>query len=269
MPGHARGYALDGSTCLATATAATTSCSSADTGADVFGGTQQHHFEEDPFGFSTTCYEPSGPDAGQPFNSPDLLGYNAALQTSQPRVFQATDDNDAPILEGKSFVDITTGCNSHIGRGGQFSMFLTGWDERGRVDIVDEKLANLTSAIIESTPVNGGVAPYISDSIKSALRTKIGAVRGAWKVDRVAPNLGVGSNTTLEAGRLHRFREGKRRHGLHRVPGRRFVLRRRQAQRPGRADLARRVRALLQLRRRQRLLQHIPMRRTKEGCRCQ
>ena len=63
-------------------------------------------------------------------------------------MFQATDDNDAPILEGKSFVDITTGCNSHIGRGGQFSMFLTGWDERGRVDIVDEKLANLTSAII-------------------------------------------------------------------------------------------------------------------------
>ena len=191
----------------------------ADTGADVFGGTQQHHFDEDPFGFSTTCYEPSGPDAGQPFNSPDLLGYNAALQSSQPRVFQATDDNDAPILEGNSFVDITTGCNSHIGRGGEFSMFLAGWDELGRVAIVDEKLANLTSVIIGSTPADGGLAPHISDSIKSALRLKLGAVRGAWNADRVAPNLGVGSNTTLKLDDFINFIKTNAATGFTECPG--------------------------------------------------
>ena len=219
VPEHTRGFSLGGSTCLANGNGCYYLVFVADTGANVFGGTQQHHFDEDPFGFSTTCYEPSGPDAGQPFNSPDLLGYSATLQSSQPRVFQATDDNDAPILEGKSFVDITTGCNSHIGRGGQFSMFLAGWDERGRVDIVDEKLANLTSAIIGSTPADGGLAPHISDAIKSALRLKLGAVRGAWNTDRVAPNLGAGSNTTLKLDDFITFVKANAATGFTECPG--------------------------------------------------
>ncbi len=98
----------------------------AETGANVFGGTQQHHLEEDDFGFSTTCYD----GYGKPFNTPGVPGFNLSLQDGQPRVYQATDDNDAPIVEGKLFTDITTGCNSHIGRGGEFSVFLTGRDER-------------------------------------------------------------------------------------------------------------------------------------------
>jgi hypothetical protein len=198
VPQHVRGFAHEDSECEPDGDGCYYLVFVADTGAGIFGTTQQHHFEEHDFGFHTDCYVPSGPDASQPFNSPDLDSHDPGLEAGQPRVFHATDDNDAPLFEGKDFADITTGCNSHIGRGGEFSMFLTGWDDRERVAIVDEKLANLTSAINGSSPSNGGLEPHLA-AIKSGLRTKLGIVRGKWSVDRLAANPFSPASQTTQA----------------------------------------------------------------------
>ena len=76
----------------------------ADTGANVFGGTQQHHFEEDEFGFSD-----------------DLLPAVAVLPSptrSSRASSTAPTTNDPVVVEGDDVFDITSGCGSHIGRGG-------------------------------------------------------------------------------------------------------------------------------------------------------
>lgn len=190
VPQHVRGFAYEGSVCEPDGDGCYYLVFVAETGAGIFGTTQQHHFEEHDFGFHTECYD----DDGQPFNSPDL-DHDPGLGTGQPRVFHATDDNDAPLFEGKDFFDITTGCNSHIGRGGEFSMFLTGWDDRERVAIVDEKLANLTSAISGSSPSNGGLKPHLA-AIKSGLLYKLGKVQAKWNVDRATENFSASSDTT-------------------------------------------------------------------------
>jgi hypothetical protein len=215
VPPYARGFSVGGSTCQANGTGCYYLVFVANTGANVFGGTQQHHLNEDAFGFSTTCYALSG----QPFNSPDDPLYIPSLQAAQPRVFQGTDDDDAPIVEGKSFNDITTGCNSHIGRGGQFSMFLTGWDERSRVAIEDQKLADLESAITGTTPALGGLDPHISADIKETLLDDLLAVEAAWKVDRIAPTLSIGSNTTVALNALIAFVKANDPSGFTECPG--------------------------------------------------
>jgi hypothetical protein len=215
VPLHVRGFSLSGSTCEADGDGCYYLVFVADTGANVFGYTQQHHFEEDDFGFGTTCYD----GAGQPFNTPDLLSFNPLLQAGQPRVFQATDDNDAPIFEGKLFTDITTGCNSHIGRGGEFSMFLTGWDDRERVEIIDEKLNNLDAAIEGTTPALGGLDPYITASIKPTLLNKLSAIQSKWALDRVTPTLSAMSATTAKLNAFIAFVKANATTGFTECPG--------------------------------------------------
>jgi len=129
----------------------------AETSADVFGATQQHHFDETPFGLQADC---------------EVL--------PQPRLFHATDDDDPAVTEGASFADITAGCGSHIGRGGQFSLFLTGWDSRSLAQIVDDKLANLTSSLNGTDLAHGGLAPFIKKNTKGALSRDLDKAIAAW-----------------------------------------------------------------------------------------
>jgi hypothetical protein len=129
----------------------------ADTSADVFGATQEHHFDEEPFALDSSCT--SGP---------------------LPRLYRATDANDAAIVEGGSFADITTGCGSHIGRGGEFSLFLTGWDDRSLADIVDQKLAGFRAALTGTSPAAGGLAPYIKKATHKALTRDLDRAIAAW-----------------------------------------------------------------------------------------
>jgi hypothetical protein len=173
LPSYVRGYPLNGSTCLNNGTGA--GCYYlvfvADTGANVFGSTQQHHFEEDAFGFSTNCY-----GAG-PYFPPD---------PKQPRTFHGTDANDAPVVEGEDVFDITTGCGSHIGRGGQFSVFVTGWDSRTAQSVTTDKLVHLQSALVGTNALVGGLAPYINPYLlgnstkKNTLANDIYLARQAW-----------------------------------------------------------------------------------------
>jgi len=121
----------------------------ADTSVSVFGTTQEHELHEEVLGFKET----------------DCNG----VLTPQPRLFRATDQNDPAIVEGSSFADVTTGCNSHIGRGGEFSIFLTGHDERSMLTIANEKLASLKTALTRTDPATGGLSPYIKKATQKTL----------------------------------------------------------------------------------------------------
>ena len=70
------------------------------------------------------------------------------------------------------FADISTGCNSHIGRGGQFSLFLTGWDARKLRDIVTGKLENLEQALNGCDAARGGLASYIDPALLGSKKKK-------------------------------------------------------------------------------------------------
>jgi len=175
VPRYARGYPLGASVCTSDGTGCYYLIFSADTGANLYGGTQEHHFEEDEFGFSTACYVAGG--------GPD---------PKQPRVFWATDQNDPVVVEGLDFADITTGCNSHIGRGGQFSLFLTAWDARKIRDIVASKLENLERALNGGDAARGGLANYIDPSLLGSSRKKgtlayyLDKAEDAWRCRNVA-----------------------------------------------------------------------------------
>lgn len=166
VPAHLRGHALN-STCLPNGTGCYYLVYAADTGADVFGGTQEHHFEEDQFGFVTSCYVSATPGA-----DPD---------PEQPRTFYATDDNDPAIVEGLEFTDISTGCGSHIGRGAQFSLFIAGRDDRTLADVIEQKIASIETALDVSTPrAAGGLSEYISATAQAALDPLVDNLRTTW-----------------------------------------------------------------------------------------
>jgi hypothetical protein len=173
VPSHVRGHELDGSTCQTDGTGCYYLVFTADTGANLFGGTQQHHFEEDDFGFETACY------------GPGTLG-SRPPSSQQPRVFHATDGNDPRIVEDDEFADISTGCNSHIGRGSQFSLFLTGWDSRSLKKVVSDKLARLDLALNGHDAFAGGLAPYIDPATlgkwwkKNTLAYWLAKAKSAW-----------------------------------------------------------------------------------------
>jgi hypothetical protein len=173
VPSHVRGHELRGSSCQPDGTGCYYLAFTADTGANLFGGTQEHHFEEDEFGFETACYA-----AGTPGSRPP--------SSRQPRVFYATDDNDPRIVEDEVFADISTGCNSHIGRGSQFSLFLTGWDSRSLKQIVGDKLARLDLALNGHDAFAGGLAPYIDPATlgsrwkKNTLAWWLERAKSAW-----------------------------------------------------------------------------------------
>ncbi len=130
----------------------------AETSADVFGATQQHHFDEAPFG----------------------LSWPTARSCPSRRLFQATDDDDPAVSEGPIFADITAGCGSHIGRGGQFSLFLTGWDSRPLAQIVDDKFANFASSLNGTNVLTGGLAPFIKKNTKGSLSRDLDRAITAW-----------------------------------------------------------------------------------------
>jgi hypothetical protein len=120
--------------------------------AGFFGATVEHHIQEEGLGFNTACYDAiTGGPSGE-----------------QPRTFYATDADDPPIVEGTSFIDISSGCGSNLGRGGSTSFILTGWDNRTTQDVASAKLASLDAALNGSNPCAGGLSPYIN---KHTLRT--------------------------------------------------------------------------------------------------
>jgi hypothetical protein len=117
-------------------------------GAESIGATQEHHIEEEALGFDTTC--------GATVDLPD-----------QPRTFYATDGDDPPIIEGTSFTDISSGCGSNIGRGGQTSAILTATDTRPNGEVASAKLSTLQAVV--SSRSTGSLAPYIGQSAKNKL----------------------------------------------------------------------------------------------------
>jgi hypothetical protein len=152
VPGYVRGFSRNDSACDGDGHGCFYLVFLTTTGAATFGSTQEHHFEENDYGFDTTCYVNSG-DA----------------HSMQPRTFYATDGDDPTILEGLDFIDISTGCNSHIGRGGEFSMFLTGWDERQAYDITKQKLENLLALVDASNTADGVLAEYADPATMTTL----------------------------------------------------------------------------------------------------
>jgi len=164
VPAHVRGFALN-STCQSDGTGCYYLVYAADSGTDVFGGTQEHHFEEDLFGFVTNCYINSGAD-------PD---------PEQPRTFYATDDNDPAIVEGNEFTDISTGCGSHIGRGSQFSLFIAGRDDHTLDEAIEAKIASIETALDVETPrAAGGLSDYISPTGQCTFASLASSLRETW-----------------------------------------------------------------------------------------
>lgn len=174
VPLDTRGYSRNGSVCHTDGSGCFYLVFVTDTGAGSFlGSTQEHHFEEHDYGFETECYVSTSPGADP--------------TSMQPRTFYATDDDDPAIVEGNGFTDISTGCNSHIGRGGQFSMFLTGWDARTLVDIIEYKVARIEDALNPMTPrAQGGLTDYITSTGRSALAYLIHKVRLRWNDEKCA-----------------------------------------------------------------------------------
>src|SRR5262249_55739451 len=117
-------------------------------GAESIGATQEHHIEEETLGFNTTC--------GATVDLPD-----------QPRTFYATDGHAPPIIEGTSFTDISSGCGSNIGRGGQTSAILTAADTRSNAEVASAKLSTLQSVI--SSKSTGSLAAFIGGAAKNKL----------------------------------------------------------------------------------------------------
>jgi hypothetical protein len=171
VPAHVRGYPLGETECAADGTGCYYLVYVADTGADVFGGTQEHHFEEELFGFETSCYV-SDDEGADPHGQ-------------QPRTFYATDDNDPAIVEGNDFTDISTGCGSHIGRGAQFSMFIAGWDGRPLADAIEQKIVSIEAALDpERGPSAGGLWDYITDDGQDELTALVEALRETWECEK-------------------------------------------------------------------------------------
>jgi hypothetical protein len=185
VPAHVRGFSRNGSDCLLDGTACFYLAFVTNTGAKAFGSTQEHHFEEHDHGFDTTCYDAND----DPFNDPDSDFYDSDLQEGQPRTFYATDADDPKIVELHDFTDISTGCNSHIGRGGEFSIFLTGWDARSAIDVTSDKLAKLDLALNGTDPEAGGLATYIDpdllgeDGEANTLANDLALAQQAWAND--------------------------------------------------------------------------------------
>jgi hypothetical protein len=117
-----------------------------------FANTLQHHIEEDDYGFETSCENPS---------------------FKQPRTFYGTDADDPAIVEGASLTDISTGCASNIGRGGQTSVIVTGWDDRNPSDTAAEKLGQLKAALEGTNASSGGLGGYISKSTRKKLSREL------------------------------------------------------------------------------------------------
>jgi hypothetical protein len=130
-------------------------------GAQSIGATQEHHIEEETLGFTNLCTDP---------------------YDRQPRTFYATDPDDPAIIEGDSFTDISSGCGSNIGRGGQTSAILTAADNRFPTDIASEKLTALQDLV--SSKATGGLSRYVSAGARSKLN---GFLRSAVKALRSNP----------------------------------------------------------------------------------
>ena len=85
-----------------------------------------------------------------------ILGYNPNCAdpdiTKQPFLFWAPDANDAPIVEGTKFIDVTTGCSSIRGLTRDLSYFIAGVRiTQPMRDLSAQKLASLRQVITGST----------------------------------------------------------------------------------------------------------------------
>ena len=114
--------------------------------ASFFGAEIEHHIEENQLGFNTSC-----------------------TSGDQSRTFWATDADDPPIVEGSSFIDISTGCGSNLGRGGSFSYVLTGYDTRTPRAVAADKLRFLDLALNGGDPGTGGLAGFVSSRTRRSL----------------------------------------------------------------------------------------------------
>ena len=88
-----------------------------------------------------------------------ILGYDPVCTdpdiTKQPFLFWAPDANDAPIVEGAKFIDITTGCGSILGLSRDMSYFLTGVRIcTPMTALVSEKLSGLRQVITGAPCIN-------------------------------------------------------------------------------------------------------------------
>lgn len=137
------------------------------TTADVYGATQEHEVHEEDLGIG-----------GAPYLCDALPARTTG--STQPRLFYATDNDDPAIIEGNRFIDITTGCNSHIGRGGTFSLFLAATDDRGLDAIVADKLDNLRAALKSSSATAGGYAPFVKKSLQNKLLNNLDKAQAAY-----------------------------------------------------------------------------------------
>jgi len=137
------------------------------TTADVYGATQEHEVHEEDLGIG-----------GAPYLCDALPARTTG--STQPRLFYATDNDDPAIIEGNRFIDITTGCNSHIGRGGTFSLFLAATDDRGLDAIVAGKLDNLRAALKSSSATAGGYAPFVKKSLQNKLLNNLDKAQAAY-----------------------------------------------------------------------------------------
>jgi hypothetical protein len=92
--------------------------------------------DEEPFlGYSPNCADP------------DL--------TRQPFMFWCPDANDAPIVEGKKFIDVTTGCGTIRGLTRGMSYFLVGVRITApQTTVAKEKLASLRTVINTSACID-------------------------------------------------------------------------------------------------------------------
>lgn len=119
----------------------------------TFGRTVEVHYDE----AAQLGYEPSCTDA-------DV--------TMQPRTFYAPEigppKSEPPIVEGDIFVNFSTDCGSNIGRGGGFSLWLTGREMDAPVDTADSQLDNLEAAMDFYPCIDPDVEEELEEELEEA-----------------------------------------------------------------------------------------------------
>jgi uncharacterized repeat protein (TIGR01451 family) len=112
-----------------------------------------------------------------------LLGWHPPCvitgdRTQEPRTFYApeTAKGEPALVEGNTFVDVSSGCGSNKAAGWSFSLYLTGRDTRTPLDIARFKLQNLEQALQSySRFINGTVFNNLLTEVQAALASLDGA----------------------------------------------------------------------------------------------
>jgi hypothetical protein len=105
-----------------------------------------------------------------------VLGYSADCDdpswSARPRLFWAPDENDTPIVEGPTFIDITDECGSIRGVSrGDFSFLLPACrDTRDPATITQSKFDGLQDLLSDSPCIDRKVRQKLQGSLDSAVR---------------------------------------------------------------------------------------------------